>query len=68
MNEPFQNTTTRDLYWVAVYLHTVSDLADNANLAPAVSRILRDYAEQATQLFCVAQCEADELIALIERN
>ena len=61
MNEPFQNTTTRDLYWVAIYLHTVSDLADDANLAPAVSRILRDYAEQATKLFCVAQCEADEL-------
>ena len=61
MSEANIIATPRDLYWVAVYLHTISEFADHPNLAPTVSKLLRKYADQATHNFCVAQCEADEL-------
>ena len=55
------NATPRDLYWAAVYLRYLADLASSAEASATVGAIIEDLAKQATQNYCEAQCEADEL-------
>jgi len=55
------NATPRDLYWAAVYLRYLADLASTPNASPTVGAIIERLAKQATANYCEAQCEADEL-------
>jgi len=55
------NATPRDLYWAAVYLRYLADLATTPEASPTVGAIIEQLAKQATANYCQAQCEADEL-------
>lgn len=55
------NATPRDLYWTAVYLRYLADLANSAEASATVGAIIEQLAKQATANYCQAQCEADEL-------
>jgi hypothetical protein len=55
------NATPRDKWWCAVYLRMTADAALEHGVAPGAVALLEQAAAAASEAYCAAKVEADEL-------
>lgn len=55
------NATPRDKYWCAVYLRMTADAALEHGVAAGAVALLEQAAAAASEAYCIAQVEADDL-------
>lgn len=61
MNATDTNATPRDKYWYAVYLRMTADAACTHGCAGGVLALLEQAAKAASEAYCIAQVEAEDL-------